>query len=116
MVNVVNQVNPTPLTSEAYGCFWIINKTLKTIPEQTYGIHITLLLDNKSLITSLKKLRQQPNQYPTKCMIPEYNIIAATVKLMQKLPNITIQYTKSKTNVETCLTERDGKRSDKRVF
>jgi hypothetical protein len=63
-----------------------------------YNINIVLLLDNKSLIARIRKLRQQPNQYPSKCMVPEYNIISAIVNIMQPLSNITIQYTKSKTN------------------
>jgi hypothetical protein len=92
------QISPTPLTSEAYGCYWVLEKTLQIIPEYMYNINILLLLDNKSLIARIQKLRQQPNQYPTKCMVPEYNIISAIVNIMQPLSNITIQYTKSKTN------------------
>jgi hypothetical protein len=89
------QIHPTSLTSEAYGCYYALQKIHEQLNTYTSYSCINLLLDNKSLISRITELRKY-KPFPTACLKSEFEIISAIVDIISKLPNINIKHVSSK--------------------
>jgi hypothetical protein len=91
------QIHPTSLTSEAYGCYYALQKIHERLNKSTSYSCMNILLDNKSLISHIKE-QQKFKPFPTACLKSEFEIISAIVDLLRDLPNTNIKHTSSKTH------------------
>jgi hypothetical protein len=99
------QINPTSLTSESYGCYYALNKIQHQLGTNRSYQLITVLIDNKTLITRIKTLLQY-NPFPTACSKSEHEVISANAHIIKSLPNIIIKHISSKRQTGTNTEEQ----------
>jgi hypothetical protein len=92
-----SQIHVTSLTSEAYGCYYAIKKLHEKLNTFTGYSSINILLDNKTLISRINELIQY-KPFPTVCLKSEFEVIAAIVDILPKLPNVNLKHIQSKSN------------------
>jgi hypothetical protein len=93
-----NQLYATSLTSEAYGCYYAINKIRQQLGSFNKYHTITILLDNKSLISRIKSLLKY-RPFPTACLKSKHEVISAIANIIDSLPNVHIKHVSSKNQI-----------------
>jgi hypothetical protein len=94
------QYDPTSLTAEAYGCFYILRHLISNLDKTFYTNNILILLDNTTLINCITTAKLYPPT-PTQCLLPEHDTIHLTSELLKFLPNVQLKHIKAHQPDET---------------
>jgi hypothetical protein len=87
--------NSANMVIKTYSTHYLLQQLLITTTHAIYSANITLLLDDRILISRINKLYRKI--YPNACLLPEYEIIYAINLQLKHIPNITIRFQKPST-------------------
>jgi hypothetical protein len=82
--------NSANIVINTYSTHYLLQQFLITTTQAIYSANITLLIDDRILISRINKLNRKI--YPNACQLPEYEIINAINIQLNHIPNITIRF------------------------
>jgi hypothetical protein len=88
------QHDPTSLTAEAYGCFYILRHLINNLDKTFYKNNILILLDSTTLINRITTAKLY-TPTPTQCLSPEHDTIHSITELLKVLPNVQLKHIKA---------------------